>query len=53
MADEQRGYGSRWPKYVLIYLAVAVVLYGLIYLLFFSGLFTGGGGAGGGGGGGY
>jgi hypothetical protein len=39
-----QGYGRRWPKYVLIYLVVAAVLYGLIYLIFFSDAFTGGGG---------
>ena len=31
-----------WRKLILIYLGVAVVAYGAIYLLFFSGLFSGG-----------
>jgi hypothetical protein len=44
--SDQR-YRSRWPKYVLIYLAVAAVVYGLIYLLFFSDVLSGGGGGGG------
>lgn len=38
-----QGYRSRWPRYVLIYLVVAAVLYGLIYLIFFSGGSGGGG----------
>jgi hypothetical protein len=42
----ERAYGSRWKKYVLIYLLVGAVLYGLIYLLFFTDA-LGGGGAGG------
>jgi hypothetical protein len=33
-----------WKKLIAIYAAVAVVLYGAIYLIFFSGLFSGGGG---------
>jgi hypothetical protein len=37
----EHGYRSRWPRYVLIYLLVAAVLYGLIYLIFFT---DGGGG---------
>ncbi len=32
-----------WKKGIAIYGAIAVVVYGLIYLLFFSGLFSGGG----------
>lgn len=40
----EQGYRSKWPKYVLIYLLVAAVLYGLIYLIFFT---DGGGGGGG------
>jgi hypothetical protein len=32
-----------WKKYVAIYGGIAVVVYGVIYLLFFSGLFGGGG----------
>jgi len=34
-----------WKKWIAIYGAIAVVVYGVIYLLFFSGLFSGGGGA--------
>jgi hypothetical protein len=40
----ERGYGSKWKKYVLIYLLVGAVVYGLIYLLFFTGGPGGGGG---------
>jgi hypothetical protein len=40
----EQGYGRKWPKYVLIYLVVAAVLYGLIYLLFFTDAGGGGGG---------
>jgi hypothetical protein len=32
-----------WYKWVAIYGAIAVVVYGAIYLLFFSGLFGGNG----------
>jgi hypothetical protein len=32
----EQGYGRKWPKYVLIYLAVAAVVYGLIYVFFFT-----------------
>lgn len=32
-----------WKKYALIYGGIAVVAYGAIYLLFFSGLFGAGG----------
>ena len=42
----EQGYRSKWKKYVLIYLLVGAVLYGLIYLVFFSGAFAGGGGGG-------
>jgi hypothetical protein len=35
-----------WKKLIAIYAVIAVVLYGAIYLLFFSGLFSGGGGGG-------
>ena len=31
------GYGSRWKKYVLIYILVAIVAYGVIWYLFFRG----------------
>ncbi|MGH2681949.1 MAG: hypothetical protein ACRDIX_01790 [Actinomycetota bacterium] len=43
----EQGYRSKWPKYVLIYLLGAAVLYGLIYLIFFTDAFAGGGGGGG------
>jgi hypothetical protein len=39
-----QGYRGRWKKFVLIYLAVGAVLYGLIYLLFFTDGLGGGGG---------
>jgi hypothetical protein len=42
----EHGYGSKWKRYVLIYLLVGAVVYGLIYLLFFTDA-LGGGGAGG------
>lgn len=28
------GYGSKWKRLLLIYLVAAVVIYGLIYLIF-------------------
>jgi hypothetical protein len=31
-----KGYRSKWPRYLLIYLLVAVVAYGVIWYLFFS-----------------
>jgi Flp pilus assembly protein TadB len=31
------GYRSKWRRYLLIYLAVAVVAYGVIWYLFFRG----------------
>jgi hypothetical protein len=40
MADQppdeapKSGYGSKWKKYVLIYIAVGAVAYLLLYLLF-------------------
>jgi hypothetical protein len=30
------GYRSNWLKYLLIYLVVAAVVYGLVYFIFFS-----------------
>jgi hypothetical protein len=30
------GYGRNWRKWLVIYLIVGVVAYGLIYLIFFS-----------------
>lgn len=53
MATESPGrrYRGPWLKWILIYLAVGIVAYLIIYFVFFAG---GGGGAGpGGGGGGY
>ncbi len=44
MASTGSGYGTKWKKWVAIYLAVGAVAYLVIYLLFF----TGGGGGGGG-----
>jgi hypothetical protein len=45
MADNRsdQSYRSRWPRYVLIYLLGAAVVYGLVYLIFFT---DGGGGGG-------
>jgi hypothetical protein len=36
--EEKRksGYGSRWKRWLLIYLAVGAVAYLIIYLVFFS-----------------
>jgi hypothetical protein len=34
---QKSGYGSRWKKYVLIYILVAIVAYGVIWYLFFRG----------------
>jgi hypothetical protein len=34
-----------WRKYLVVYGVIAVVVYGAIYLLFFSGLVGGGGGS--------
>jgi hypothetical protein len=45
MASTGSGYGTKWKKWLAIYLAVGAVAYVVIYLLFFTG---GGGGAGGG-----
>jgi hypothetical protein len=46
MAQSKSGYGSKWVKWVGIYLAVAAVAYLVIYLVFFH--HGGGGGSGGG-----
>jgi hypothetical protein len=48
---QQQGsrYGSRWKKWLLVYIAIAAIAYFVIYLVFFHH----GGGGGGGGGGGY
>jgi hypothetical protein len=42
--NEKRGYGRSWKRWVLIYLAVSVVIYGLVYLILRSGGGSGGGG---------
>jgi hypothetical protein len=39
----KRSYGRNWKKLVVIYLAAAVVVYGLIYLILQSGDGAGGG----------
>jgi hypothetical protein len=44
MANTQSGYRGRWKKWLLVYLAVGVVAYLAIYLLFFTGGGAGGGG---------
>jgi hypothetical protein len=48
--ERRSGYGGRWKKWLLIYLAIGAVAYLIIYLVFFH---SGGGYGGGGGGGGY
>lgn len=45
MAQRHFGYGRNWKKWLGIYLAVAVVAYLVVFLVFFS---HGGGGGGGG-----
>jgi len=42
----QQGYGSRWKKWLLVYVGVAIVAYAVIYFAFFH---HGGSGSGGGG----
>ena len=44
MANTQSGYRGRWKKWLLVYLAVGVVAYLAIYLLFFASNGGGGGG---------
>jgi hypothetical protein len=46
MSDKAPGYGARWKKWLAIYVAVGIVVYLAVYLLFFH---AGGGAAGGGG----
>jgi len=43
----QQGYGSRWKRWALLYVAIAIVAYAVIYLAFFH--HSSGGGSGGGG----
>ncbi|MFL5768366.1 MAG: hypothetical protein ACJ758_11060 [Actinomycetota bacterium] len=42
----QQGYGSRWKKWLLVYVGVAIVAYVVIYFAFFH---SGGSGSAGGG----
>ena len=52
--ERRGGYGSKWKKWLLIYLAVGAVVYAIIYFVFLNhGGGYGGGSGGGGGGGGY
>jgi hypothetical protein len=37
MEEKKSGYGSKWKRWVLIYLAVGAVAYLIIYLAFFRG----------------
>lgn len=37
------GYGAKWKKWLLIYLAVGIVAYAIIYFVFFAGNGYGGG----------
>lgn len=46
MAQTEAGYSRKWKKWVAIYLAIAVVVYLIAFLVFFN---HGGGGGGGGG----
>jgi hypothetical protein len=39
----KRGYGSKWKKWLLIYLAVGAVVYAIVYFVFFTGGGSGGG----------
>lgn len=39
----RRGYGRNWRRWVLIYLAVGAVVYGVVYLALQSGSGSGGG----------
>ena len=41
--QNDRGYGRRWKKWLVIYLVAAVLIYGLIYLILQSGGGSGGG----------
>lgn len=44
MAQTEAGYRRKWKKWLTIYLAIAVVAYLIVFLVFFS--HGGGGGAG-------
>ena len=46
MAQSRRtdgGYGRRWKRWLVIYLAAGVLIYGLVYLILQSGGSSGGG----------
>jgi hypothetical protein len=34
MSERSGGYGSRWKKWVLVYVAVGIVLYAVVYFVF-------------------
>ena len=40
----KKGYGSKWKRYVVIYLLIAAVVYGVIYFAFIRDASGGGGG---------
>lgn len=42
----KKGYGSKWKRYVVIYLLIAVVVYAVIYFAFIRDASGGGGGFG-------
>jgi preprotein translocase subunit SecG len=46
MAERSGGYGSRWKKWLLVYLAIGIVVYAIIYFVF---IHNGSGGGSGGG----
>ena len=48
--DQARSYKGRWKKWLLLYLAIGVIAYVIVYFVFFH---NGGGSGGSGGGGGY
>jgi hypothetical protein len=43
MAENRTGYGRRWKRWLAIYVAVGVVAYLIIYLVFFHHGGSGGG----------
>ena len=45
MSERKTGYRGQWKKWLLIYLAVGIVVYALVYFVFFS--HGGGSGSGG------
>jgi hypothetical protein len=44
MAQRSTGYGRKWKKWLAIYVAVGLVAYLVVYLLFFANGGSGGGG---------